>query len=99
MFCEIEGCNHNRRKRGHTATRSVAWDLFHICACCARELFPNGYSPEKGRKITFANSNRCSELIKEEREKEIIENRRKLAEESKEVNSTTETQDLLLKRS
>ena len=99
MFCYITDCKHNRRKRGNTAMRSAAWDLLHICACCAMELFPNGYTPENGRKITFKHSNRCSQLIREELEQLKIEDRRKLAEESKKKNSPTETVVSQIKRS
>lgn len=79
--------------------RSAAWDLFHICSCCALELFPNGYTPEKGRRISFHHSNRCSQLIREELQQQIIQNRRKLAEESKKQNSPTETVVSQIKRS
>ena len=99
MYCHIEGCNHNRKRKGVSAKRSESWNLFHICSCCAIELFPNGFIDLKGEKFTFGHSNRCSELMKEELEKLIIKNRRELAKESNIQNSPIETKNSQIGRS
>lgn len=58
-----------------------SWALFHICPCCAMELFPDDYVNENGMRFTFGRSNQCLAAIKQELQKAEIEKRRKHVKE------------------
>jgi len=67
--CKTEGCKHKRGISSSKSRYGISWEMFGICPCCAKEVFPYGYSPENGRDTRFDQiGHKCLAQIREELE-------------------------------
>jgi len=75
-ICFISGCEHRIKHNPSRKSHYSSWRLFHICPCCAKEIFPFGFIPPRGITIRFCMSSNCIALIHQEQENVLLIQRR-----------------------